>query len=202
MPSIDFWFSIGSTYSYLTVMRVGDAAAARGVDVRWRPFNVRDIMVEQNNRPFVGKPEKTAYMWRDIERRAAMYGLPISVPAPYPLDELELANRVAVLGEAEGWCADYTRATYRRWFQQGQPAGSSPNLEDSLREIGQDADAVVARARGEDAGAALRAATEEALALGVFGSPTFSVDGELFWGDDRLDDALTWRGAGTLAPRS
>ena len=202
MARIDFWYSIGSTYSYLSVMRLADVAARTGAGFRWRPFNVRDIMVEQNNRPFVGKPEKTAYMWRDIERRAAMYGLPISVPAPYPLDELELANRVAVLGEAEGWCADYTRATYRRWFQQGQPAGSSPNLEDSLREIGQDADAVVARARGEDAGAALRAATEEALALGVFGSPTFSVDGELFWGDDRLDDALTWRGAGTLAPRS
>ena len=95
-----------------------------------------------------------------------------------------------------------TRREKRSWNVAGQPAGSSPNLEDSLREIGQDADAVVARARGEDAGAALRAATEEALALGVFGSPTFSVDGELFWGDDRLDDALTWRGAGTLAPRS
>ena len=98
MEPIDFWYSIGSTYSYLTVMRLPDIAARTGVSFNWRPFDVRAIMIEQKNIPFANKPVKSAYMWRDIERRASKYGLPISVPAPYPLEDLVFANQVALLG--------------------------------------------------------------------------------------------------------
>lgn len=193
MPqTIDFWFSIGSTYSYLSVMRLDQVANSTGIAFRWRPFNVRTIMIEMDNVPFVGKPAKTAYMWRDIERRAAMYGLPARVPAPYPLEELERANRVAIVGSREGWCADYAKATYRRWFQRGQPAGGSPNLEDSLGEIGEDPERVVALAETPEIAEALQQATAEAKELGIFGSPTFVAGDELFWGDDRLMDAVSW----------
>ena len=191
--AIDFWFSIGSTYSYLTVMRLPDVERDSGIAFTWRPFSVRKIMVEMNNIPFAEKPVKTVYMWRDLERRAEGYGLPVKVPAPYPLKEFDLANKVAVLGAKEGWCADYVRATYRRWFQEGLPAGSEPNLSQSLAEIGQDAARVIADASGAETKAAYFAATDEARGLGVFGAPTFAVDGELFWGDDRLDDAIAWR---------
>jgi 2-hydroxychromene-2-carboxylate isomerase len=102
MPKIDFWFSIGSTYSYLTVMRLAEVEIATGVSFRWRPFNVRRVMIEQNNVPFKDKPVKTAYMWRDIERRAHRYGLSPTLPAPYPLPGLVLANQVATLGVEEG----------------------------------------------------------------------------------------------------
>ncbi len=192
MAQLDFWYSIGSTYSYLTVMRMGDYAARHGLDVRWRPFNVRDIMVAQNNIPFRDKPVKTAYMWRDMERRAEMYGLPIKVPAPYPLPNLPLANQVAVLGMREGWGQADTVETYRRWFQRGQAAGSEPNLSDSLRAVGQDPAEVVARSEGDEIRAALEVETAEAMALGVFGSPSFVVGSEVFWGDDRLEDAAGW----------
>ncbi len=200
MTTIDFWFSIGSTYSYLTVMRLDEVSAATGIRFEWKPFNVRTIMVEMENRPFIGKPVKAAYMWRDIERRADMYGLEAKLPAPYPLEELELANRVAVVGAQQGWCKEYVQATYRRWFQHGQPAGVDPNLRESLREISQDPDSVLAQARSDETGALLETATEEAKALGVFGSPTFVVDGELFWGDDRLEDAISWRHTGAVSP--
>ncbi len=192
MPAIDFWYSIGSTYSYLTVMRLPGVAKSEGVEFRWRPFNVRHIMVEQNNVPFKDKPVKTAYMWRDIERRAETYGLRPAVPAPYPLPGLVLANQVATLGAEEGWVEPYTRATYRRWFERGQPAGEEPNLSDSLSEIGQDPARVLASARSDRIADALARETEAAKALGIFGSPTFAAAGELFWGDDRLDDALAW----------
>ena len=190
--TIDFWFSIGSTYTYLSVMRLAEIERATGVRFNWRPFNVRTIMLEQNNRPFVGKPVKTAYMWRDIERRAERYGLLIRVPAPYPLQETELANRVSVLGAQEGWCADYARATYRRWFQEGHMPGSEPNLSDSLREIGQDPARIIALARSIAIGRALDTAVDEARELNIFGSPSFAIGREIFWGDDRLDDALAW----------
>jgi 2-hydroxychromene-2-carboxylate isomerase len=196
--AIDFWFSTGSTYTYLTVSRLPSFAAAHGVRFNWRPFSVRAIMREQNNIPFAGKPVKTAYMWRDIERRAAMYGLSAKVPVPYPLKEFDLTHRLAILGLAEGWGIPYLQASYRRWFVDGQEPGLEPNLSQSLAEAGQHAARCVERAGGADVAALYDAATAEAKALGVFGSPTFAVDGELFWGDDRLDDALKWFRNGRL----
>lgn len=198
MAAIDFWFSIGSTYSFLSVMRLPEVERETGIAFRWKPFNVREIMLEMDNRPFVNKPAKTAYMWRDLARRAELHGLTAKLPAPYPLEQLELANRVAVVGVREGWCADYAQATYRRWIGLGQPAGSSPNLEESLAEVGQDAERVLALARSQETGRALDETTAAAKALGIFGSPTFVVGRELFWGDDRLEDALSWHSRGRV----
>lgn len=201
MPdAIDFWFSTGSTYTYLTVSRLEKFAADTGVPINWRPFSVRTIMREQNNTPFATKPVKMAYMWRDIERRAGMYGLEVKVPAPYPLKEFDLANRLSLLGLQEGWGKPYIVASYRRWFVDGQEPAVDPNLSASLREVGQDSAAAVERARSDRIGQAYEAATDEARKLGVFGSPTFAVRGEVFWGDDRLDDAVSWLKQGRLAP--
>ncbi len=192
MAQIDFWFSIGSTYSYLTVMRLSEVAQSSGIEFQWRPFNVRHVMVEQNNIPFKDKPVKTAYMWRDIERRAHRHGLNPRIPAPYPLPGLLLANLVATLGTEEGWVEDYTRATYRRWFEKGEPAGEEPNISASLKEINRDPDLVLANAQSDRILNKLSAATDEVMHLGVFGSPSFVVEGEVFWGDDRLEDAIFW----------
>lgn len=192
MAEVEFWYSIGSTYSYLTVSRLARVKRETGVAFRWRPFNVRHVMIEQNNIPFKDKPVKTAYMWRDIERRGWLYGLEPRIPAPYPLSGLVLANQVAILGMEEGWGADYTRATYRRWFERGEPAGEDPNLTESLRDIGCDPDRTLARARTAQIETALAEATAEAMDKGVFGSPSFVVGEEVFWGDDRLEDAVHW----------
>ena len=199
MAGIDFWFSIGSTYSFMSVMRMPEVAARTGIAFAWRPFNVRAIMREMDNIPFANKPVKAAYMWRDIARRAEMYGLAPRLPAPYPLKELELANRVAIIGAADGWCESYVRAAYRHWFEDGEPAGSEPNLSASIADAGQHVDAVLERANGAEGVDGLAAATETARGLGIFGSPSFVVDGELFWGDDRLEDAIAWHHRGTLS---
>src|SRR6476646_1795141 len=187
--AIDFWFSTGSTYTYLTVSRLPALAEAEGVRFNWRPFSVRAIMREQNNIPFAGKPVKSAYMWRDIERRAAMYGLEARVPVPYPLKEFDAAHKIAILGLMEGWGIPYLQASYRRWFVEGEEPGLEPNLSRSLVEAGQAPVRCLERAAGDDIAALYDSATAEAKALGIFGSPTFAVGGELFWGDDRLDDA-------------
>lgn len=192
MAPIDFWFSIGSTYTYLAIMRVPQIAADAGVKFRWRPFNVRSIMIEMDNIPFAKKPAKAAYMWRDIERRAEAFGLPMRFPVPYPLPELELANRVALVGAAEGWCKAYSMAAYRRWFVDGEAAGSEPNLSASIVEARQDPARVLDLANSESGVSALHEATEEAKRLGIFGSPSFVIDGELFWGHDRVEDAIEW----------
>ena len=198
--TIDFWFTVGSTYTYLTASRLHHVEAATGLRFRWRPFNAREIMQEMNNIPFATKPIKLAYMWRDIERRASKYGLPIRVPAPYPLKNFDLASRIAVLGEMEGWCADYVRVSYRRWFVEGKEVGAEPNLSESLSEIGQDKDRVIKAASTDRVGRAYGDNTNEARRLNIFGAPTFVVQGERFWGDDRLEDAIAWHARGTLKP--
>jgi 2-hydroxychromene-2-carboxylate isomerase len=121
------------------------------------------------------------------------------VPAPYRLAEWDTANRLAVLAATERWTAGYTQATYRRWFQEGVEPGSEANLSKSLREIGQDPSRVTALAATPGIGTAYETATGGARDLGIFGSPTFRVRRELFWGDDRLDDAIAWYRRGTLA---
>jgi 2-hydroxychromene-2-carboxylate isomerase len=144
---IDFWFTLGSTYTYLTVSRLPHIEATMGLRFQWRPFNARAIMQEMNNIPFATKPIKLGYMWRDVERRASRYGL-------------ELASRVAVLGEMEGWCQDYVRASYR-WFVERKEVGTAPNLSESLREIGQEPDHVIEAANPESVGRAYDNNTDE-----------------------------------------
>lgn len=191
-PNIDFWLTMGSTYSFLSVMRLSDIERSSGISFRWRPFHLLVILQKMKHVPFADKPAKSAYMWRDIERRAALYGLKAHLPAPYPLKDSMTANLVATAGIREGWGQDFIRAAYRRWFELGQESGSEPNLSESLRDIGQDPDRALRLAASEEVKAALAAETATAEGLGIFGSPTFTVGGELFWGDDRLEDAVSW----------
>jgi len=195
---IDFWLTLGSTYSYLSVMRLPELERSTGIRFRWRPFHLLVILQEMNHVPFADKPAKAAYMWRDIERRAAMYGMPVKVPAPYPAKASIMANLVATVGMREGWGGDFIRAAYRRWFMLGEETGSEPNLTESLREIGQNPAAVLAAADSAETREALAAETAAAKELGIFGSPTFVVGRELFWGDDRLEDAINWHRRGKL----
>jgi 2-hydroxychromene-2-carboxylate isomerase len=189
---LEFFFFYGSTYTYLTVMRIEQAAAEADVNVRWRPFNVREIMVEQNNIPFRGKPVKMRYMWRDIERRAARYGIPFSGVPTYPVDPENLANRVGVVAAIEGWCPEYTKATYRAWFLEDKPPGEPEHLGSILRARGKDPEAVVSLADSQEIRDKYDAETDVAREMGIFGSPTFAISNEIFWGDDRLEDALEW----------
>ena len=192
MPEIDFWYSIGSTYSFLTIKRLDNWCIEHDAKINWRPFNVRTVMSEQQNIPFAGKPVKSAYMWRDIERRAAKYHIHANLPAPYPFSDLPLANQVALLGITEGWGKTYTQILYDIWFEDGVEAGSETAITEALHRCQRDPRLVLARTRRPDIVEALETETRTAIRLGVFGTPSFVVRGEVFWGDDRLDDALSW----------
>ncbi|RZO41213.1 MAG: 2-hydroxychromene-2-carboxylate isomerase, partial [Proteobacteria bacterium] len=181
MKEIEFWFSIGSTYTYLSVIRLKEVEEKFGVKFSWQPFSVRKIMLEMDNVPFPPtKQVKADYMWRDIERRAYSYGFEAKVPAPYPLKKFDFANSVAVLGVQEGWCAEYVSATYRRWFVDGLEPGSEPNVSESLREIGLNPGNVLKLAADDKIQKAYLKQTEQAQSKNIFGSPSFIVDDELF----------------------
>jgi len=176
------------------VQRAEAEAARAGVTLRWRPFSVRTLMNEQNNKPFVGKPAKLKYMWRDVERRALRHGLPYVKAPRYPIDAQELANRMATLAAMQGWAPAFLRAAYDLWFLEDKDPGEPDHLHALLQRLGKGAQAETLLAEAD--GAAVReqyaSETTTARALGIFGSPTFVCGGELFWGDDRLDDAVDW----------
>tara|TARA_B100000575_G_scaffold159719_1_gene127612 strand:- start:177 stop:584 length:408 start_codon:yes stop_codon:yes gene_type:complete len=131
-------------------------------------------------------------MWRDIERRAKFYGFSAKVPAPYPLKEFDLANQIAILGMNEGWGVDYVTLTYKRWFQEGKEPATEPNLSEILNELNLNRDEVNKNANSEGIKSQYLRNTDNAYKQGVFGSPTFIYEGEVFWGDDRLEDCIKW----------
>jgi len=193
-PALDFWFEFASTYSYPAAMRIGTLARDRGVIVRWRPFLLGPVFKAQgwDNSPFNIYPVKGRYMWRDLERICAAAGLPFVRPAVFPQNTI-LAARVALVALAEGWGEDFSRAVYAAEFGEGRDIGAPGLIADILTALGRDADAVITRAQADDNKLMLRKNTEEAQALGIFGAPSIvTADGELFWGNDRLEAALDW----------
>jgi 2-hydroxychromene-2-carboxylate isomerase len=198
--SIDLWFTMGSTYTYLTMARLDGVVGPADVSVRLRPFRNVGALTGATQLPFLEGTAKMRYMWRDIERRAAKHGLPIHLPVPYPVPSSARANSVAVVGMREGWGPAYVRAAYRHWFEHGVANGGEENLRASLAECGQaqHVDRILEAADSADVTRELDAATEEARQQGVFGSPTFAVGTELFWGDDNLEAAVQWARRGRL----
>ena len=193
MSNIDFYFSIGSTYTYLTITRILDVEKKHSAKFNWKPFSVRAIMKEMNNIPFPKeKINKVNYMWRDIERRAKGYGFFAKTPVPYPLTQFDLANKLAILGLEEGWGIDYVRLTYKRWFQEGKEPAVDPNISEICNELKIDKNKVIEKANSDKIEKEYLANTESARKNKVFGSPSFIVGNEMFWGDDRMEDAITW----------
>lgn len=189
---LEFYFFIGSTYSHLSVHRASALAAECGVELVWRPFSLRTLLREQNNTPFLDKPAKMAYMWRDLERRASRFGVPFAGPGPYPIDPESRASHVATLAALEGWCEPFAREVYRTWFVDGVDPGRPEVLARIVTSLGKPADCLE-RAQAPEVIARYVEQTDAARALGLFGSPTFVHAGrELFWGDDRLEEALEW----------
>ena len=192
--TLDFWFEFASTYSYPAAMRIAPLAAAHGVSLRWRPFLLGPIFKAQgwDNSPFNLYPAKGRYMWRDLARICEALSLPFVQPSVFPQNTL-LAARVAMVGLAQDWGEDFCRAVYACEFGEGRNIGEPENIAAVLRALGQDTDAVMKEAQSDAIKSALRAQTEEAQRLGIFGAPSFvTFDGELFWGNDRLEAALAW----------
>jgi len=193
VKEIDFYFSIGSTYTYLSVTRIVEVEKKNQIKFNWKPFSVRAIMKEMNNIPFPkDKVNKVNYMWRDIERRAEGYGFFAKTPVPYPLTEFDLANKLAILGLKEGWGVDYIRLTYKRWFQEGKEPATEPNISEIFKELKIDKEKAIKDANTSEIEKQYLKNTESARENKVFGSPSFIVNSEIFWGDDRMEDAIKW----------
>jgi 2-hydroxychromene-2-carboxylate isomerase len=205
MPSVlDFWFEFASTYSYPAAMRIAPLAREAGVTVRFRPFLLGPVFQAQgwSTSPFNLYVAKGGNMWRDLERLCADLKLSFRRPEPFPQNSL-LAARVALIGlgatsgeqssSEQSWGEQFCRAVFLAEFCEGRQIGELAVVSDILARLNVEPEPVLDAARTDANKARLRAQTDEAQRLGIFGAPSFmTADGELFWGNDRLERALAW----------
>jgi 2-hydroxychromene-2-carboxylate isomerase len=202
--TLEFWFEFASPYCYLTAPRIEALAAAAGVTIAWRAFLLGPVFQKRAHNPSVfqgAPPPEARYRQRDVERLCVDYGLPLRWPSRYPRTSL-LAARVALIAADEGWAAPFTKAVFHANFAEDRDIAEPAVVAPILRALGRDPDAVIARATTDTNKARLKGDVEQAIALGIFGAPSFiTADGELFWGNDRLEPALAWasRGASPAA---
>ena len=192
MSQVEFWFEFGSTYSYPAALRIEAVARSAGVEIAWRPFLLGPIFKAQgwNDSPFNLYPAKGRYMWRDLERVCETVAIPFRRPSQFPRNGL-LAARLACWFSRETWLPDFVRRVYVANFAEDRDISDPDVVGQILRDAGQSAGLLEA-AGSSEAKARLRAETERAQALGIFGAPTFVAGSEMFWGNDRLEAAVAW----------
>lgn len=200
--ALEFWFDFGSTYSYPAAMRIEGLATSRGLRVSWRAFLLGAIFKAQgmNDSPFNLYPARGRYMWRDLERVCESEGIPFRRPSQFPRNGL-LAARIACWCADAPWLPEFVRAVYRANFQDDLDISDPSVVAHCLAVTGQNAVEVITHAQSVESKAKLRAQTDEAAKLGIFGAPFFMVDHEPFWGNDRLEQAISWYAERAAQPR-
>lgn len=191
---LQFWFDLASTYSYVAALRIEQACARASVPLVWKPFLLGPIFSQQlgiSDSPFNANPVRGRYMWRDLERLCAKHGLSWRRPSVFPRSSV-LAARVACAGAAEGWGPQFVRAAFRANFAEDRDIADPATLSGLLAEVAVEPGSALERAVSPEVRARLRANTAEAMQIGIFGAPSFVVSGELFFGQDRLEDAVEW----------
>jgi 2-hydroxychromene-2-carboxylate isomerase len=187
LPAPAFFYDFSSPYSYLAAHRVDDVLPERPV---WRPISFGFVVQRHGKVPWSFAEDRSAH-FREIERRAEDRGLPpVRYPEGWPAASYSLAPlRAAVLAEEAGLLREVSRALYGVIFAEGRALNDMEAVLDGAERGGMDREEVRSGIERQEVKDRLRSATDEALALGVSGVPTVSVGKELFWGDDRLEDA-------------
>lgn len=188
---LEFWFDFGSNYSYLSMMRIEEMAAERGVRIVWKPFLLGPVFksLGRETSPFVLQKQKGEYVWRDMERQCAKYALPWTRPTTFPRRAL-LPLRVALAGGQQAWVGAFCRSIMLLNFALDRDIDDAVAVGEVLDTLELPAASLIAAAQSDDIKQAMRVQTDTALARGIFGAPMFFIEGEMFWGNDRLEDAL------------
>ena len=186
--TVEFFFDVGSPTSYLAWTQLPAIAAQTGSAVVWRPMLLGGVFKATGNASPVTVPAKGRWMFDDIARWARRYGVPLAFNPHFPINTLTLMRMAAGLLQRQP--ADFERygtAVFNALWQRQQNLGDPAVLATVLRDAGFDPEALLALAADPAVKAALVATTEEAVARGVFGAPTFFVGEQMFFGQDRLD---------------
>ena len=189
--TLEFWYEFASTYSYLSAIRIEELAEKNQIMIVWKPFLLGPIFKEQGwkDSPFNIYPVKGRYMWKDMARRTQKRGVPFKKPTVFPRNGL-LAARIAFWGSKEKWCPAFTKKVFQSNFAEDQEIGEVETLTAILKSLRLDAEDIINQAQSKENKNLLKRQTQRAQQLGIFGAPSFIVGNELFWGDDRLEEAI------------
>ena len=196
MKTVDFYFDYSSTNSYFAAFLLPDLCRRHHAAVKWLPVHSAALFRGTGFDVMAMTPRKARYLWRDHQRYAEFTGLPFRKPSRFPIKTAgALRATLMIPGIVGKRAADYTaskmgdfvQAVMRAYWERDADISDAAVIGALARNIGIDGDALVAAAGSDDARARLAAVTETAIARGVFGAPMFVVEGEMFWGKDRLD---------------
>ncbi|MEW6145716.1 MAG: 2-hydroxychromene-2-carboxylate isomerase [Thermodesulfobacteriota bacterium] len=192
--NFQFWYDLASPYSYISVMRIESLCSVAGVEAEWKPFLLGPIFKRQgwDTSPFNIYGAKGRYMWRDIERLSAKYGIPFRKPSGFPRNGV-LASRVAIASESQVWRRSFSKLVFTANFAEDRDISDEAVISSILGSLGEEPARVIRSALSDENKGKLRESTEEAVALGIFGAPSFVSGDEVFWGNDRLEDAIEWQ---------
>jgi 2-hydroxychromene-2-carboxylate isomerase len=190
---IDFYFDFSSPYGYLASTEIDALAARHGRSVTWRPFVLGAAFKLTGQRALTEQPLRGDYARRDFARSARLLGVPLEMPEPFPFFALA-ASRACYWLEDPSQAKALAKALYHTAFGEGRDITPVPVVAEIARGLG--IEGLEQGLEQPATKAALRDATDQALARGVFGSPFFFVDGEPFWGHDRLGQLDRWLATG------
>jgi 2-hydroxychromene-2-carboxylate isomerase len=193
-PTIEFWYDFASPYCYLAASRLERLAAGKPLRLAWRPFLLGPIFKQRSHDPSPFQNPSLVerrYRWRDVQRLCAAEGLPLRLPTTYPRNGL-LAARAALIALDEGWGPAFSRAVYHANFAEDRDIAAADVIAGIVAACGGDGAAVLAQAATASNKERLIRLGDEAMARGIFGAPSFLIGGEVFWGNDRLDQAVAW----------
>jgi 2-hydroxychromene-2-carboxylate isomerase len=195
---LEFYFDFSSPYGYIAAQRIDALAARHGRGVDWRPMLLGAVFKNEGTQPLTAYPMKGKYSTHDFKRSAREHGIVFHMPASFPLPTQGACRGTYWLKQAAPDLAvPFARAVYAAYFVEGRDISSSDVLADIAVGLGIDRKAFLAGIESPEIKARLREVTEDAIQnRGVFGSPYTFVDGEPFWGADRLDQIDRWLSRG------
>lgn len=184
---IEFYFDFSSPYGYLAAQKIDEIGAKYGRTVNWHPIMLGVIFKETGNTPNVNIELKGDYMRQDVPRTAEMMGVPFTWPEPFPIATLAAARAFYWLQEHDPEKAvPFAKACYHHYFGKGADISDIQDVILIAEEMGIDGAALAEAVTRDDVKQRVKDKTSEAMDLGVFGSPYFLIEGEPFFGSDRL----------------
>lgn len=194
MPApIEFWFDFTSPYGYVASERIEALAARHGRAVRWRPILLGPIFKVVGTGPLTQIPLKGDYSRHDFARMARYHQVAFRLPEKFPVGSQVAARAFYLIDDADpARAAEFAKRVYRAYFAEGRDISDPAVVMEAAAASGADMPALTQGLAGDAIKERLKAEVENAMKAGVFGSPWFVVDGEPFWGADRLPMLEEW----------
>lgn len=196
-PVVEFHFDFASPFGYFAAQQIDDLAARHGRTALWRPVLLGAVFKETGARPLTEIPMKAGYAKHDIQRTVRRMGLSFRMPEPFPFATIAACRAFYWLDAVDPEAAKVlAKALYHEAFGKGGEIASAQSVIKLAAGLGHDASEVEAALKDPEVKERLRAVVQSAIERGIFGSPFFIVDGEPFWGHDRMEMLEAWLESG------